>query len=73
MIRREDKYFLWVLPKRELNVSEDHTDFHGDKSVPVRAVELKRSMAPEIIDRRYEDNYLIGFYGHRGNHGMGEG
>ena len=32
----------------------------------VRAVELNRIVAPEIIDRRYEDRYLIGFYGHKG-------
>ena len=66
VIHREEKYFLWVLPNQELHVSDDPTDFHGNKSVPVRAVELNRIVAPEIIDRRYEDKYLIGFYGHRG-------
>ena len=66
VIRRGDRYYLWIFPFEELHVSEDPTDFQDAESVPVRAVELNRIVAPEIIDRRYEDRYLIGFYGHKG-------
>lgn len=66
VIRRGDRYYLWIFPFEEIHVSEEPTDFHGSESLPVRAVGLNRIVAPEIIDRRYEDRDLIGFYGHKG-------
>ena len=63
VIQRDGKYFLWIHAfTDDFYVSDDPANFHSAEKVPVTGINL---MAPEIIDRRYKDKYLIGFYGYK--------
>ena len=66
VIRREDRYYLWIFPFEELLLSDNPTDFHHAESVQIQMAELSEFYAPEIIDSRFDDRYLIGFHGHKG-------
>jgi len=64
VLARGGKYYLMPLPNDRLYESDDPTDFHGARQVPVSS-DVK-VVAPEIFDRRGDDEFLIGFYGHKG-------
>ena len=66
VIHRKGRYYLWIFPFDELLVSDNPADFHHAESVRIRMPEIEEFYAPEIIDSRFDDRYLIGFHGHKG-------
>ncbi|NQT93075.1 MAG: family 43 glycosylhydrolase [Lentisphaerae bacterium] len=63
VIPRDGKYYLMVLPNEACYVSDSPETFHNATTIPVSG---PRVVAPEILDRRFHDRYLIGCYGPQG-------
>ena len=66
VICRSDRYYLWIYPFDELLISDNPTDFNRAKATQIQMSEINEFYAPEIIDSRFGDGYLIGFHGHKG-------
>lgn len=64
LIRRRGKFYLMPAPNDCFYESDDPASFHNARRVPVTSG--VRIVAPEIFDRHGDDEFLIGFYGHKG-------